>query len=162
MPKISFGLIVVKQLISWLTKSKTKSKIHSIMSSSHFYIRSFFQIFFINNFLTLHNLLTIKSRLRSGHRTAWARARTKWPWKKILLQTIYNSRKFFRRPEKNMYIIRLDSDIDSFWFVANHDSPGNHDSPANQNQIESHITRRWIVIYSFANHWMIRFRIKIE
>ena len=49
-----------------------------------------------------------------------------------------------------------------FWFVANHDSPGNHVSPVNQNQIESKIKGMWIVIDSFANHWLIRFRIKSE
>ena len=43
--------------------------------------------------------------------------------------------------------------IDSFWFA-------NHDSPSNQNQFESKIEGRWIVIHSIANHWLIRFRIK--
>ena len=33
---------------------------------------------------------------------------------KILLETIFNPRKFFRSPEEKMYFIRFDSDIDSF------------------------------------------------
>ena len=34
--------------------------------------------------------------------------------------------------------------------------------PTNQNQIESKIKGRWILIHSFANHFLIRFRIKSE
>ena len=40
-----------------------------------------------------------------------------------------------------------------FWFVANHDSLANHHSPSNQNQSESKIKGRWIVIHSFTNHF---------
>ena len=49
-----------------------------------------------------------------------------------------------------------------FWFVANRDTSANHYSPANLNWIESKIKGRWIVINSFANHWLIRFQLKSE
>ena len=69
--------------------------------------------------------------------------------------------------------------IDSFWFanfyspkwIKKHKkilirevirNPANHDSSANQNRIESKIKGRWIVIHSFANHFLIRFRIENE
>ena len=49
-----------------------------------------------------------------------------------------------------------------FWFVPNRDTSANHDSPVSQNWIESKIKGRWIVIHSFANHWLIRFQLKSE
>ena len=68
----------------------------------------------------------------------------------------------------NRFILIFDSiwfihfDLVWFWFVANHDSPADHDYSTNQNQIESKIKGRWIVIHLFANHYLIRFRIKSE
>ena len=90
----------------------------------------------------------------------------------------------FKANESQWFIlIQFDFDFDSLWFTIHLDfhsflfaiqidfipfdsvwfwSTANHDSPANQNQIRSKIKGRWIVIHSFANHWLIRLRIKSE
>ena len=49
-----------------------------------------------------------------------------------------------------------------FWFVANHDPPANHDSPVNQNQIESKIKGRRILIHSLTNWFSNQKRIKVN